>query len=130
MEEDRGSGLVGALGGLAMFLMLLLLAANVLLHLYASSTVTAVAFDTARRAAGAAATAGSAASRSAAVATARQLLPADATFDWSGTTDDAVRLTVDVAGPRLLPSRVLQGMAMDRVSRSVVVRTERFRDPS
>lgn len=35
--------------GLAMFLFLLLLASQVLLHLYATSVVTSVAFDTARQ---------------------------------------------------------------------------------
>lgn len=40
---------MSAVFGLAMFLLLLLLASQVLLHLYATSVVTSVAFDTARQ---------------------------------------------------------------------------------
>jgi len=49
-RSQRGSGPVTSVFGVAMFLGFLLLASQVLVHLYATSTVTAVAFDEARRA--------------------------------------------------------------------------------
>ncbi len=49
-RSERGSGPVTSVFGVAMFLGFLLLASQVLVHLYATSTVTAVAFDEARRA--------------------------------------------------------------------------------
>jgi len=49
-RAEHGSGPVTSVFGVAMFLGFLLLASQVLVHLYALSTVTAVAFDEARRA--------------------------------------------------------------------------------
>lgn len=49
--EDGASSLASVFG-VAIFLGFLLLATQVLVHLYATSVVTAVAFDTARRASG------------------------------------------------------------------------------
>jgi hypothetical protein len=46
---ERGSSPITAVAGVGMFLGFLLLAAQVLLHLYATSTVSAAAFDGARR---------------------------------------------------------------------------------
>ena len=50
---EAGDSGISVVFGVALFLGFLLLAAQVLLHLYATSTVTAVAFDAARRAAAA-----------------------------------------------------------------------------
>ena len=49
--DESGGVPISSLLGFAVFLGLLFLATQVLVHLYATSTVTAVAFDTARRAA-------------------------------------------------------------------------------
>lgn len=49
--DEAGSSSITSVFGVAIFLGFLLLAAQVLIHLYVTSTVTAVAFDTARRAA-------------------------------------------------------------------------------
>ena len=51
--SESGDSGISAVFGVALFLGFLLLASQVLLHLYATSTVTAVAFDAARRAAAA-----------------------------------------------------------------------------
>jgi hypothetical protein len=127
--DERGSGLVGTIGGLAMFAVLLMFAVNLLTHLYYTSTVTAVTFDAARTVAGAESmTDGSA--RASAATTARALLGGvgeDTRFDWSGSTADAVRLRVDAPTPHLLPSSVLRRLGIDRIRRTVVVRAERFR---
>jgi hypothetical protein len=51
--DEEGAGLLGTLLGVTVFLTLLLFAVHVVLNLYATSTVTAVAFDAAREVAGA-----------------------------------------------------------------------------
>jgi hypothetical protein len=50
--EETGTGLVGSVAGFAVFLVLLLLAAQVMFDLYARSAVTAAAFDAATKVAG------------------------------------------------------------------------------
>ncbi|MEX2659115.1 MAG: hypothetical protein WD232_05425 [Acidimicrobiales bacterium] len=52
MAGERGSGLVSTLAGVTMFLGLLFFAVHLVLNLYGASTVTAIAFDAARIAAG------------------------------------------------------------------------------
>ena len=54
-QSSTGESGISVVFGVAVFLGFLLFAAQVLLHLYATSTVTAVAFDAARRAAAASA---------------------------------------------------------------------------
>jgi hypothetical protein len=49
---EAGSSSIASVFGVAIFLGFLLLATQVLVHLYATSTVSAVAFDEARRASG------------------------------------------------------------------------------
>lgn len=49
--DEEGSSSITSVFGVAIFLGFLLLATQVLVHLYATSTVNAVAFDNARRAA-------------------------------------------------------------------------------
>jgi endonuclease YncB( thermonuclease family) len=51
LRGERGSGHIGAVFGIAVFLAFLLVATQVLVHLAATSNVTAAAFDAARRAA-------------------------------------------------------------------------------
>jgi hypothetical protein len=50
-RSEGGSGQVGAVFGIAVFLAFLLVSTQVLVHLSATSNVTAAAFDAARRAA-------------------------------------------------------------------------------
>jgi hypothetical protein len=126
-RSDEGAGAIATLGGLAVVLMLMFMAVNVLTYLYTTSTVTAVAFDAARRAAGAQDPDGG--GRVAATTTARGLLGSigvDTTFDWSKSNAEQVRLTVDAPGVRLLPQTVLRQMGIDRIRRTAVVKVERF----
>lgn len=123
---EAGTGLVGSLAGTAAFLVLLLLASQVLVHLFALSTVTATAFDAARIVAG---SAGGPAAEAAAEAEARRLLGTlgdEVDFEWrypdvDGDGDaDAVRLRVHGdRRPRLLPLLPLD--------RTVTLRVERWR---
>lgn len=130
-DPEVGSGLVGTLVGVAVFAILLLTATNVLLHLHAASVVTAVAFDATRTVAGAGGEAPGAApiDRAGATRAARALLgPAGgrAVFDWSGSDARTVRLRIETPGPHLLPGAVLRSVGLARISRTAVVRAERF----
>lgn len=51
-DGECGASSIASVFGVAIFLGFMLLSTQVLVHLYASSTVSAVAFDTARRASG------------------------------------------------------------------------------
>ena len=110
--------------GSAIFLLFLLLAVQTLVHLFASSAVTAAAYDAAR-----------------AVATdpghqtqeipraetmARQKLGgmgAHTRFNWEEVDGRQVVLEVSVRSPGFLPF----GSSLLQIDRRVIVRTERFR---
>lgn len=118
---------MSAIFGVAIFLGFLLFATQVLLHLYATSAVTAVAFDSARAVA-----ASSGASRVQAEANARDLLGAygrDVRFQWAETPDEVVLV---VSGPT--PAPLIEAVAdlgsFSGIRREVRVRKEGFRDPS
>ncbi len=125
MSEERGSGLVSTLAGVTMFLALLFFAVHLLLNLYGASTVTAVAYDAARIAAG------SGGDEGAARAYAEDLLGGyverDAlTLDFSRSDADVVRLRVVAEHPTadLLP---FVELPFDVTDRTMVVRREAFR---
>jgi hypothetical protein len=108
-----------------MFLTLVLFAVHLLLNLYGTSTVTAVAFDAARIAAG------SDGDERAAARYAEELLSGyverDAlALDFSRSDEDVVRLRVVAEHPTadLLP---LVDLPFDVTDRTVVVRRERVR---
>ena len=123
--------MIGTLAGVTAFLVLLLFAAQVLLNLYAVSTVTAAAFDAARIVAGGD---GGAVAQPEAERQARRLLGRvgdDARFTWSYVDTDGapgadhVALRVQVESPsRLLPYLHLP---FQQVDRTVTVRVERDR---
>ncbi len=113
--------------GFSVFLVLLLFATQVTFNLYATSVVTAVSYDAARRVA---AGDGGDALTAQAEADARQALGRYAnrvTFDWSGTTVDEVVLRVEADNPNMLLPVVAGRAAFDHVDRTVRVRVERFR---
>ena len=128
VRSERGGGPISAWLGFVVFLGLLLFAVQALFNLYATSVVTAVAYDAARRVAVAD---GGTASIGAAEADARRALGRygeRVTFDWSGTDDgQVVVLSVHARNPtRLLPA--LAGpLAFDEIDRTVRVRVETFR---
>ena len=121
--RDDGTALVGTLIGFAIMMVLLLLAVQVLLHLFAVSALSAAA----NQAADAVATAGgSPAAVPAAEAAARAGLGgigAATTFDWLEVDGQQVELRVTARSPALLP---LPPSYRD-IERTVIVRTERFR---
>lgn len=123
--------MIGSLAGVVVFLGLLLFAAQVVVNLFAASTVTAAAFDAARIAAGADAGPGS---EAAAEAHARTLLGAagaEASFSWSWLDVDGEagvdRVALRVVAPS--PTSLVPGVEVPFavVDRTVEVRVERLR---
>ena len=110
-----------------MFLGLLLFAVQALFNLYATSVVTAVAYDAARRVAAAD---GGADSATEAEADARRALGRfgeRVSFDWSASDGEVVVLSVRARNPtRLLPA-MAGPLAFDEIDRTVRVRVEAFR---
>lgn len=115
-----------------MFLVLLLLAVQVLFNLYAASAVTAAAYDAARIVAGADVAAGAGSldgARADAEAGAVHTLGrygARVHFDWDVDDPDVVQLHVVAANPGFLPVALRRPLGFDRVDRTVRVRVERF----
>lgn len=116
--RSAGSGLLGTVVGGLVFLSFLFFAVQVVLGLYATSVVTAVAYDAAKTVAGADAGASDEARRSATAAARRALggLGHDVELLWSREGDDVV---LRVRAPR--PS------VLGDVVRTVRVRVEAVR---
>ncbi len=125
MSDEGGAGLVSTLAGVTMFLTLLFSAAHLLLNLYGTSTVTAVAFDAARIAAGSDGGEGEA-ERYAEGLLAGYVERDALLLDFSGSDEDVVRLHVVAEHPTadLLP---FVELPFDVTDRTVVVRRERVR---
>ena len=123
---DDGQGLLPTIIGVFVFLLFLLLAVQVIFHLYATSAVTAAAFDGARLVAAA----DSPVDEDEAEAHVRNLLGKygadrlDVTFE---PDPDAVVLRVRAQNPSLLPGALRRPLRMDRIDRTVRVRIERRR---
>lgn len=125
---ETGSGLIAGVVGVAVFLVLLLLAVQVVLDLYARSAVTAAALDAASAVAGSDGNATSVAQADA-VANARAILGSlgsGARFAWQ-VTPAAVKLTVTVGDPSVLPTFAASGLGLNHLSRSVVIGREMVR---
>ena len=120
---DDGSGVVSSLAGVAAFLAFLLLAAHVIVGLYATSVVTDAASSGARRVAGSASTELPAAAALAEARLRERLGPvgAHAAISWHFGSD-SVGLTVRVERPGLIA--MLIGGAIER---TVTVRREALR---
>lgn len=131
VHDDRGTGQIGTIAAFTAFLLFLFLAIHVLIGLYATSAVTAAAYDGARQVASADVEhddpGALAAAREDAEAHVRSLLGragATARFDWTSSSATVVALHVRVPWPRLLPA--IGGPLGDaRVDRTVRVRVER-----
>lgn len=132
-RRDRGAGLIGAIAGVTVFLLLLTFAVQLLLNLYATSALTAAAHDAARSVASAAVDHGRpdevAAATSAGEARARAVLGrAGERVSFSWVVDlDTVRLRVSTDHPALAVGPVARVFGWNRVEREVVARVERPR---
>lgn len=123
--KERGSGPISTVAGVTVFLALLFVAVQLLTNLYATSVVTAVAFDAARVVAGAEA-GGQPEAAARAEADARRLLGRYSdrvSFDWQ-VDGDVVALRVRAYNPRLVLPALPGALGFDDVDRTVRVRLE------
>jgi hypothetical protein len=122
--DSAGTGLIGTLVGFTIFLTLLLFSAQVLIKLYVTSTLSAAATHAAEDVAFSPEPASAA---PAAEADARARLGGfgakHAEFTWLEVDQEVVVLRVSGQSPGFLPLPA----DWDRISRTVTVRTERFR---
>lgn len=124
LAGERGSGVLGTTLGVGVTLLLLLTAAHVLTHLYATSVVTAATYDAAVLAAGAQ---GDVAGAERAARLAMGELGERAVLDWSGTSEDEVVVRVAVRRPGLVPVRYADLLGLRTIEREARVRVERVR---
>lgn len=112
------------------FLLFLLLAVQVVFNLYATSAVTAAAFDAARLAAGGDWADHRADAEAAAEAHVKEVLgdygAERVTVTFTPDPDDVV-LTVAARNPGFLPPAMRRPLGFDRIERTVRVRIERER---
>ena len=123
---EAGSGPISAVFGVAILLGFLLLSTQVLVHLYATSTVTTVAFDTARRAA----SDGGGGCAQAPERARSRLGGYGQRPDVQVTCqEDGDRLSLTIAGPT--PAQLVQGFGVTLLDggleRTATVRIERLR---
>jgi hypothetical protein len=133
-DDDRGTGIIGSVAGLVVTLMLMIFAAQLLLGLYATSTVRAVLHDAASRAAD-----DGGASPAELVALARQ---AEASLGEMGRRTQIDLQLEDVDGdgladvvvghatatpPRLVPRSIGGMVGFEHIHAGVRVRVERQR---
>jgi hypothetical protein len=124
---DRGAGLIGTIAGFTAFLGFLLFAVQLLTNLYATSVVTSATHDGASLAARSDGRQLEASVRAHAEAHVRELLGGygdEATFDWSGTDADVVRLRVRIDNPSFLLRSLPADLPFQQVDRTAVVRVE------
>ncbi len=129
---EAGTGLVGTLAGVSVFLVLLLLATQVLLNLYATSTLTAAAFDAARIVAGADGTGSEVVAEEHARGVLGRFAEQVEPFEWDYVDldgdgrADVVRLTVRAERPsRILPAG--GRLPFSSIERVIDVRVEELR---
>lgn len=125
--DERGGGLIQLWVGFFVFLVMLLFAVQLLFNLYATSVVTSISFDAARRVAG---SDGDPNATVNAEADARRSLGRYAqqvVFDWGGTSRDEVVLRVTAENPSVLLPVLAGPVAFDRLDRTIRIRVERFR---
>jgi hypothetical protein len=125
-RDERGTGLLGTVLGVAIVAGLLGFAANLTLGLWTRSTVDAVAYDAARDLATAPrATDPDTAARTAITRARSMLGPYGDRVDFDVTiNDEAVALRVRAPGVGLLPAMVDTGPMVGALDRTIVVRRE------
>lgn len=122
LREESGVGLLSSVAGLTAFLAFLLLAAQVLVHLFATSYVNAAAFDAARLASGSANV-----SEGAARAHGLEVLGSYASrvSSFSVVVDaDRVTVHVEAQSPALLPAAFGRVTGTSSIDRTVTLRRE------
>lgn len=128
--RERGGATIGTVAGVAVFLVLLLFALQVLVTLLTTSTVIAAGQDAARRVASMRVDHSDPVARAAAVRIAerhlRDALGAvgdRAALEWT-FADGSVHLHISAETPAILPSNVMSTTDMRRIDRTIRVRIE------
>ncbi len=127
LREEDGAGLVSSVAGVLVFLAFLLFAAQVLVHLFATSFVNAAAFDAARLASG-----GAGVSEQAAEQHGLSVLGSFASRVSTFNVDigvETVTVRVQARSPALLPATFGAVVGTASIDRSVTVRREQPRCP-
>jgi hypothetical protein len=134
IRGEQGTGLIGTLAGVTVFLIFLLFAVQLLVDLYATSAATSAAFDGARVVAGSRTDHSDPLSEAAARSAAERRVRAElggfgrsVRLDWSGSDADAVQLRIEGDTPRFLFPGLQRALGVDHVDRTVRVRVEAFR---
>jgi hypothetical protein len=122
LHAEEGAGLVSSVAGLTAFLAFLLFAAQVLVHLFASSFVNAAAFDAARLASGAAGVSESAA-RAHGLAVLGDYASRVSTFSVAAD-DQRITVHVEAQSPALLPAAFGRVLGTASIDRTVTLRRE------
>jgi hypothetical protein len=126
--REEGTGLVGSVAGLVVFLAFVLFAVQLLVNLYATSAVTSATYDAART------VAASGDPSATAVQAAAEVRARDAlgeygqaiSFSWA-VDSTTVRLHVHATNPRFVLPVVGGAFPFATVDRTVVVRVEALR---
>lgn len=127
-RRERGTGLIGSVAGVTVFLALLTVAVQVLVDLYQTSVVTAAGYDVARAVAAGPDQPPSARELLAAESRFRALLGTagdDAAVEWEVDEGAGVlRLHVVVPTRRFLLPVVAGSLGLDEIDRTIAVRLE------
>jgi Flp pilus assembly protein TadG len=123
-RDERGTGVVGTAFGAAVFIAFLLLATHTLLSLYASSVISATAWDAARLAADSRASD----SQVAAEAKARNRLHGFENVSVDVRQDEnGVTVHIQADRPMFLPAALAKSSGLQRFDKTVHARTETWR---
>lgn len=123
LRGEDGVGLISSVAGIFVFLAFLLLAAQVLVHLFATSYVNAAAFDAARLASGAGSVSASQA-RDHGMDVLGSFAGRVSRFDVAVGAEQ-VTVSVQARSPALLPRLFGQAVGVSSIDRSVTLRRER-----
>jgi hypothetical protein len=131
-RRSRGAGLLSTASGLGLFLLLLLVAVQLCVTLYARSLTTSAAYDAARTVAGHRSIASRCDARVTAEAEFRRQLgrfgAERAQLFWESLDDpDVIRVRVVAPTPSLLPAAARAALGLGATDRTLEVRVERFR---
>ena len=121
LDEEAGVGLVSSVAGIFVFLAFLLFAAQVLVHLFATSYVNAAAFDAARLASGSAGDAAQA--REHGMDVLGSYSERVSTFDVA-VGAESVTVHVQARSPALLPAMFGRVLGTSSIDRRVTLRRE------
>ena len=123
VAEEAGASTVGSVFGVLIFLIFLLFSAQVLIHLYGTSTVSAVTFDNARLVATGELTEDEAGAR---IRTQLGDYGDEVIVDVAGSTAEDVVVQVAGPSPARLVTFVTTLAGLDGIERTVRVRVEDF----